>query len=86
MTIYILLFILPLLFYAVLSATIIFHLKKYGIPGDFSKQILTLFFIVTIALVSLTAWGFFSVPWDQLDFMNMINNIIKNYIVFFQQQ
>lgn len=86
MTIYILLLIIPLLFYGILSYTILFHLRKYGIQGDFSKQIIVLFYIITIFLVCATVWGYFSVPWDELNFVDMINNMLKNNIIFFQQQ
>lgn len=79
---YIFLLILPLLFYAALSATILFHLKKYGIPGDFTRQITILFFIVSIVLIFYTAWSFFSVPWDQLNLTEIIQNILNSNPAF----
>ncbi len=79
---YVLLLIIPLLFYAALSVTILFHLKKYGIAGDFSRQIIILFFIVSVILILFTAWGFFSIPWDELNLIEMIQNLQNNNPVF----
>lgn len=79
---FILIFIIPLLIYAGLSATILFHLKKYGIPGDFTRQITILFFIVSIVSIFYTVWSFFNVPWDQLNLTEIIQNILNSNPAF----
>lgn len=82
---YILILIIPLLIYAALSASILFHLKRYGIAGDFTKKIIALFFAVSILLILFTAWSFLNVPWDKLKLTAMIQNALKNSPIFFQQ-
>lgn len=86
MSYYIILLILPLLFYAALSATILFHLKKYGIAGDFTRQIIILFFIVSIVLIFYTVWSFFSISWDQLNLTEIIQNVLNSNPAFSGQQ
>ena len=78
MSYYIFLLIIPLIFYAALAATILFHLKKYGIPGDFSRQIIILFFIVSAILIIFTAWSFFNISWNELNLTEMILNLQSN--------
>ena len=83
---YILLLIVPILIYVVLSVTILFHLKKYGIAGDVTRQINILFFIISFVLISVTVWTYFSVPWDQLDLTGMVQNIFNSNPILFPQQ
>jgi len=81
----ILILIIPLLFYSILSASIIFHLKKYGIAGDLTQKITLSFFIISVALIFFTTWSFFNVPWDNLNLSDIIRNILNNNPFFYQQ-
>lgn len=74
---YILILLIPVLIYAALSALILFHLKKYGITGDFTRQIIILFFIVSVILLFSATWSFFSISWSELNpeiFQGLQNN------------
>lgn len=82
---YILILAIPLLIYVTLSALVLFHLKKYGIEGDFTRQIIILFFIVSIFLLFMTTWSFFSIPWDELKLAELIQAIQGSNPVFYQQ-
>jgi hypothetical protein len=83
---YILLLIIPILIYAILSFTILFHLKKYGIAGDVTRQINILFFIISFFLISMTVWTYFGVPWDQLDLAGMVQNFFNSNPILYPQQ
>lgn len=71
---YLLILIIPLLIYATLSTLIIFHLKKYGIEGDFTRQLYMLFAIVSVFLIIMTTWAFFSVPWNDINIAELIQS------------
>lgn len=79
---YVFILIIPLLVYAVFSALILFHLKKYGIIGDFTKQIIILFFIVSIVLIFFTIISFSSIEWNELNLEDIFQNVPSNNIVF----
>lgn len=81
---YFLFLVIPVLVYIVLSALVLFHLKKYGIAGDFTRQIIILFFIVSAVLLFSATWNFFNIPWDELDLSAFIQNIQNNNPVFYQ--
>ncbi|MFH1049031.1 MAG: hypothetical protein V1732_05210 [Patescibacteria group bacterium] len=81
---YVIILILPLLIYAVLSAIILFHLKKYGIAGDFTRQIIILFFMVSVILIFFTALSFFNIPWDELNLADMLQDTRNDNPYFYQ--
>lgn len=82
---YIFILIIPLLFYAALSALIVFHLKRYGIAGDFTQKIIIFFFVVSIVLIFFTVGSFLNIPWDQLNLGEMIQNTFNNSPFFYPQ-
>lgn len=82
---YILILIIPLLIYAALSASVLFHLKRYAIAGDLTRKIAKLFIAVSVILTIFTAWSFFNVPWGELNLTDMIQNALNNSPVFYQQ-
>jgi predicted membrane channel-forming protein YqfA (hemolysin III family) len=82
---YLLILFIPVLIYVTLSALVLFHLKKYGIAGDFTRQIIILFFIVSVFLLFMTTWSFFSVPWDDLNLTELIQAIQGSNPVFYQR-
>lgn len=79
---YVLILIIPLLIYAALSASILFHLKRYGIVGDFTQKIIILFFAISITLILFAVWSFFNIPWNELSLADMIQNTLNNNIFF----
>lgn len=81
---YLLFLAIPIGIYVVLSALVMFHLKKYGIPGDFTRQIIILFFIVSTILIFFTTWNFFSIPWDELDLSELVQIMQNTKPVFYQ--
>lgn len=83
--IYLLILIIPLLIYAVLAAAILFHLKRYGIAGDFTKKLIIGFLIISAVLIIFTAWAFFSIPWNELNLSEMMIRNAPNSFPFFYQ-
>lgn len=82
---YVFILIIPLLIYAVLSVSVLFHLKRYAIAGDFTQKIAKLFIAVSVILTIFTAWSFFNVPWGELNLTDMIQNALNNNPIFYQQ-
>lgn len=55
--------------FGVMFAVIVFHLKRYAIPGDKMPIILRTFIIGSAVFALLTAAVFLIVPWDTIEFV-----------------
>lgn len=72
---YVLLLIFPLLIYAFFSAAILFHLKKYGIGANPTKNLSAIFIIISLILIAFTSAAFFNIPWNSVNLSNIIQSI-----------
>lgn len=57
--------LIVLLIFAAAIATVVYHLKKYSVPGDKTREVLQIFIAGTVIFVLVTLLLFLSVPWDQ---------------------
>ncbi len=73
---YFLLLIIPLLIYIILATALTFHLKKYGLSGDATKRMSKVFIAVSIILIILTIFMFFSIDWEEFE----INELLQDFI------
>lgn len=55
-----------LLVFAAAVATVVFHLRKYGVPGDKTQIILRIFITGSVVFFLATLIVFLNVPWDNL--------------------
>ena len=55
-----------LLVFAAAIATVVFHLRKYGVPGDKTGMILNIFIGGSVVFFLATLVVFLNVPWDTL--------------------
>jgi len=51
--------------FAAAIATVVYHLKKYSVPGDKTRGLLQIFIVGTVIFVLATLLLFLSIPWDQ---------------------
>ncbi|OHA48732.1 MAG: hypothetical protein A2806_01240 [Candidatus Terrybacteria bacterium RIFCSPHIGHO2_01_FULL_48_17] len=58
--------LLGLLFFGAVSAAIVYHIKKYAVQGDRSRQLLVLFLVGTIVWAILILASFLATPWSSL--------------------
>ncbi len=76
---YILILVLPLIFYAVFACVILFHLNRYSINEFATKKITAAFVAVSLVLIIFTSLAFFAIPWNNLG-LNDIENYINSFI------
>lgn len=81
---YLLILIIPLMFYAALSAFILFHLKRYGIAGDLTKKLTAGFIAASLVLFIFSVWSFFNIPWKELNLEEIIQTQINQYPEYYQ--
>ena len=58
------LLLIVLIGFAAAVATVVFHFRKYAVPGDRTVAILRIFYAGTILFALMTIFLFLSVPWD----------------------
>lgn len=56
-----------LIIYIGIAAAILWHLFRYGIEGDHSKLLATIFLIVSIILIGAMFAAYANVDWTQLE-------------------
>lgn len=61
-----------LLVFAAGVATIVYHLRKYAVPGDKTRMILRMFIAGTTVFFLATLIVFLSVPWDNFQIPALI--------------
>lgn len=74
---YILILILPLLFYILFAASILFHLKKYAMKGDATPKIAAAFALASLVLIAFTITAYLQIPWDDLDISGELQNLFN---------
>ncbi len=73
---YYLILLIPLLIFTPIAAVIVYHLKKYGLEGDYSKKLATIFILVSLALIILAVAAYLRIDWAKFnDFtLTIFNN------------
>ena len=56
--------LIVLILFAAAIATVVFHFRKYAVPGDRTSAILRLFYVGTVLFALMTLFLFLNVPWD----------------------
>lgn len=74
---YFLILLVPLLLFLPTAAAIVYHLKKYGLEGDKSNIMTTVFVLVSLALIILAIAAYLKVDWAQFDKYTI--TIFNNY-------
>lgn len=70
---YALVFIMPILIFLPISFAIVYHLQKYGLEGDKSKEMSKAFIFISAVLIILALFAFLRIDWARFGEFTFFN-------------
>ena len=70
---------IPLVLFFLFGWLVLFHLKRYGLEGSFSRRASIIFSLGLIAISAMIVIQFFSIDWKKASSGNLIERSSNNF-------